>query len=159
MYNAPGFEPAKKQFEPPQKGGRQYAGLRQQILPGGAAILLGVPENQNRRMVVFILCALPQDLNLRKSSSNRSKKADDSTPVVRTHNFARWRSNPAGRARKLKPPYGGFYFMCPQVCQKKSPKWAIFFNLRPVFSTAVFQYTYTHPRRHTATVSSPDSIP
>ena len=55
MYNAPGFEPAKKQFEPPQKGGRQYAGLRQQILPGGAAILLGVPENQNRRMVVFIL--------------------------------------------------------------------------------------------------------
>ncbi len=45
MYNAPGFEPAKKQFEPPQKGGRQYAGLRQQILPGGAAILLGVPEN------------------------------------------------------------------------------------------------------------------
>ena len=45
MYDAPGFEPAKKQFEPPQKGGRQYAGLRQQILPGGAAILLGVPEN------------------------------------------------------------------------------------------------------------------
>jgi len=28
--------------------------LRQQILPGGAAILLGVPENQNHRMVVFI---------------------------------------------------------------------------------------------------------
>ena len=26
-------------------------------------------------------------------------------------NFARWRSNPAGRARKSKPPYGGFYFM------------------------------------------------
>ena len=41
---APGFEPAKKQFEPPQKGGRQYAGLRQQILPGGAAILQGAPK-------------------------------------------------------------------------------------------------------------------
>ena len=44
-------------------------------------ILLGVPENQNRRMVVFILCITPQDLNLRKSSSNRRKKADGSTPV------------------------------------------------------------------------------
>ena len=54
MCIAPGFEPARKQFEPPQKGERQCAGLRQQILPGGAAILLGVPENQNHRMVVFI---------------------------------------------------------------------------------------------------------
>ena len=32
-----------------------------------------------------------------ESRSNRRKKADDSTPVVRMHNFARWRSNPVIR--------------------------------------------------------------
>ena len=44
MMQAPGFEPAKKQFEPQQKGGRQYAGLPWQILQGGAAIQTGAPE-------------------------------------------------------------------------------------------------------------------
>ena len=46
MSRDPGFEPAKKQVEPQQKGGRKYAGLRQQILPGGEAILQGAPEIQ-----------------------------------------------------------------------------------------------------------------
>ena len=41
---APGFEPAKKQVEPQQKGRRQYAGLPWQILQGGAAILQGAPK-------------------------------------------------------------------------------------------------------------------
>ena len=54
MSRDPGFEPARKQVEPQQKGGRKYAGLqkggrkyaglRQQILPGGEAILQGAPE-------------------------------------------------------------------------------------------------------------------
>ena len=109
MYNAPGFEPAKKQFEPPQKGGRQYAGLRQQILPGGAAILLGVPENQNRRMVVFILCITPQDLNLRKSSSNRRKKADGSTPVC-VSKFCQVAQQSCWACQKIKTAVWWFLF-------------------------------------------------
>ena len=37
------------------------------------------------------------DENRRESRSNRRKKADDSTPVVRMHNFARWRRHPVIR--------------------------------------------------------------
>ena len=45
----------------------------------------------------FLFLCKDADENRRESRSNRRKKADDSTPVVRMHNFARWRSNPVIR--------------------------------------------------------------
>lgn len=54
MMQASGFEPAKKQVEPQQKGRRQYAGLPWQILQGGAAILGGRMNNVICRGRFFI---------------------------------------------------------------------------------------------------------
>ena len=57
-----------------------------------------IKKSPNGRFFLF-LCK-DADENRRESRSNRRKKADDSTPVVRMHNFARWRSNPVIRPRK-----------------------------------------------------------
>jgi len=54
-----------------------------------------IKKSPNGRFFLF-LCK-DADENRRESRSNRRKKADDSTPVVRMHNFARWRSNPVIR--------------------------------------------------------------
>ena len=129
MYNVPGFEPARKQFEPPQKGGRQCAGLRQQILPGGAAILLGVPENQNHRMVVFILCITSQDLNLRESSSNRRKKADGSAPVC-VSKFCQVAQQSCWACQKIKTAVWRFLLLKGRVFMKSFLGWGmIFFDI------------------------------
>ncbi len=47
----------------------------------------------------------------RNSASGR-KLGKQSVSVQTISNPQVAGSNPAGRARKLKPPYGGFYFMC-----------------------------------------------
>ena len=47
------------------------------------------PRNKNTLFGVFLFMCKDADENRRESRSNRRKKADGSTPVVRTHNFAR----------------------------------------------------------------------
>ena len=54
MMQAPGFEPAKKQVEPPQKGGRQYAGLRLANFARWRSDLGGRMNNVIRRGRFFI---------------------------------------------------------------------------------------------------------
>ena len=62
-----GFEPAKKPFEPPQKGGRKYAGCAHaqfcKVMKHSEIIRLSAPEIKNRPTGVFLfLCGVRSTL-------------------------------------------------------------------------------------------------
>ena len=64
-----GFEPAKKPFEPPQKGGRKYAGCAHaqfcKVMKHSEIIRLSAPEIKNRPTGDFLFLCKDTDSNRR----------------------------------------------------------------------------------------------
>ena len=80
------FEPAKKPFEPPQKGGRKYAGCAHaqfcKVMKHSEIIRLSAPEIKNRPTGVFLFLCKDTDSN--RGSHTLSLSLRRTTPTLKT---------------------------------------------------------------------------
>ena len=90
-----GFEPAKKPFEPPQKGGRKYAGCAHaqfcKVMKHSEIIRLSAPEIKNRPTGVFLFLCKDTDSN--RGSHTLSLSLRRSTINVENVGVRLWQSS------------------------------------------------------------------